>query len=341
LKLTVETKEFEYTSGLKNQSAFRGRTSYLIKLQSNGLTGLGETAPLAGWTESDEACRQKLEEIDINTLDDVQYYESELDEHPALRHGLNQAHLDWVSRNNQMPLSAYLRDDNGRPSKVETYYSIVETELRSRIDEVRTGLELGFNSFKFKASEDPKLEIPQIDDLHRSSESKFTSRIDFNESCSSPDELRTVSEERFQHIEYLEQPFERENLEDHQISREVVGVALDESLYSHSADRLVEEEVADYWILKPMALGGLDRARTLATTALRNDIQPVVTTVFDGIVGRMGAIQLVASLDVNVPSGLATALFVKNDSNWDFERIKNGVIEIPDDPGLGLPDELS
>ena len=140
-------------------------------------------------------------------------------------------------------------------------------------------------------------------------------------------------------VEYVEQPLPSGDLSGHADLRGgPVGVAVDETLANGRRDPLevVEAGAADVLVLKPMALGGLDRARAAATTASEADLGAVVTTTVDGVVARAGAVHLAASLDAGTPMGLATADRLAEDLAPDPAPVVDGGVRVPQSPGHGV-----
>jgi L-alanine-DL-glutamate epimerase-like enolase superfamily enzyme len=110
-------------------------------------------------------------------------------------------------------------------------------------------------------------------------------------------------------------------------------VALDESLAGSAPERLLDADAADVLVLKPMALGGVDRAREVALAARERGVDAVVTTTIDAVVARTGAVHLAASLPDVRPCGLATAGLLGADLAPDPAPVEDGRIAVPEGKG--------
>ena len=115
-----------------------------------------------------------------------------------------------------------------------------------------------------------------------------------------------------------------------------VAVALDETLARYSPVTVLEAGAADVMIVKPMVLGGPSRARAVANVARGADVVPVVTTTVDGVVARLGAVHLAASLPDLVPAGLATGGWLADDLAPDPVSVVAGRASVPQGPGHGV-----
>lgn len=338
MKLDVREKKLESCASVRNLEWLRDRTVFEITLSQDGLTGTGEAAPLSGWTESCEDCRQALEEFNPRTLEDVRNKERCLLLFPAARHGLSQARLDLEARRQDVPLASFLGDTNQYQRSVSVYASLPFNDRAVLREELFRATDQGFGQAKIKFQGDPDELRDLLLYLHDKSNSSPDLRVDLNESWRLTDITEGTLQYLRDHLDYLEQPFDREDLEEHRRLRKDldVKVALDESLRYHRPEVFTPCEAADYWVVKPMVLGGLDLAWQWCKTARQSGVKPVVTTVFEGIVGRSGALHLAGSFpDPLPPCGLATGRFVKETARNPLDQPEEGLLEIGSAPGLG------
>jgi len=85
--------------------------------------------------------------------------------------------------------------------------------------------------------------------------------------------------------------------------RSPVPIALDESLATRGLDAVLDADAADAVVLKPMALGGPDRALAAARRAREAGVEPVVTTTIDAVVARTAAVHVAAAIPDVSPAG--------------------------------------
>jgi len=156
-------------------------------------------------------------------------------------------------------------------------------------------------------------------------------------------------------LDYVEQPLPGDDLEgaaalraerdgrEGDAGETPTRIALDESLAHHSLDAVLDAGAADVVVLKPMALGGPDRALAAAATARAAGVDPVVTTTIDAVVARTAAVHVAAAVPDVAPCGLATASLLEADLAPDPCPVADGAVTVPDGPGLagdafdGLP----
>jgi o-succinylbenzoate synthase len=164
-------------------------------------------------------------------------------------------------------------------------------------------------------------------------------RVDANQAWSEDEALAAMRALAPHDIEYVEQPVAAANVDALARLRRagVVKIAADEAAYDlRMVRRILDMEAADVLVVKPMVLGGLRAAREAAALAGARGVATVVTSLVESAVGRTGALHLAASLGTMPHAhGLATGGALLSDVTMAPE-MKNGVIEVPDRPGLGL-----
>jgi L-alanine-DL-glutamate epimerase-like enolase superfamily enzyme len=116
-----------------------------------------------------------------------------------------------------------------------------------------------------------------------------------------------------------------------------VAIAADEPAYDvPTARATILARACDVLVLKPMVVGGLDRALTIAELAHREAVDVVVTTTIDAAVARAGALHLAAALgDDNRAHGLATGCLLAEEPASFDERIEDGHMPVPSERGHG------
>ena len=97
---------------------------------------------------------------------------------------------------------------------------------------------------------------------------------------------------------------------------------------------MLDAGAADAVVLKPMALGGPDRALAAALRARRAGVEPVVTTTIDAVVARTAAVHVAAAIPDVSPCGLATGALLDEDLAPDPCPIADGSLPVPSGAGL-------
>ena len=140
-------------------------------------------------------------------------------------------------------------------------------------------------------------------------------------------------------VELVEQPVPAADVEALARLRAAgVPLAADEAAATaEAAARVVEGRAADYLVLKPMLLGGVQPALDVARRAAAAGIGSYVTTTFDSSVGTAAALQLAAALPAGGPAhGLSTGEHLAADAAARTLVPSAGRMAVPEAPGLGV-----
>ncbi|MEM1349878.1 MAG: AMP-binding protein, partial [Myxococcota bacterium] len=142
----------------------------------------------------------------------------------------------------------------------------------------------------------------------------------------------------------LEQPVEASDLEGLAWLRERtdVKIAADEAVRSlEDVEALLDLGAVDTLVLKPMAIGGLLRARAMQRRAAQAGVSTIYTTLLDGAIGRRAVTHLAAATDtLEGPCGLATGELFERDVVDTPARPVRGVLVL-DERARGLGCEPS
>lgn len=315
------------------------RDGFLIRIETDGLSGIGEATPLVGWTESYEECQTAL-----STASEIA---GELDwgialtklESPAARHGISLALADGRAHNQSLPLYRSL----GRQETVEQVpvnVTIGSDKPAVMARRASAAVEEGYESVKLKIGLNGiEEDIERVRAVRNAVGDDIELRADANGSWERDEASRAVEALAALDVSYVEQPLPTANLSAHAGLRgKGVDIALDESLAAHDIDDIIEADAADVLILKPMVLGGPDLAVEAADRCRAAGIEPVVSTTVDAVVARVAAVHVAATIPDVRPSGLATGGRLATDLARDPAKVEDGAIAVPQNDGLGLPD---
>jgi o-succinylbenzoate synthase len=306
------------------------REGFLVEVDVDGTTGVGEATPLPGWTESLADCEAALRDVP----GPVAAIEGDrLDGRPAARHGVSLAVLDARARAAGRPLYRHLGGPTDR-RRVPVNATVGDGTPAETAAAAGRAVDDGHPAVKVKVGA-------------RSLSADLERLVAVRERC--PDvELRadangawdTATAERGfdalapPDVAFVEQPLVAANLAGHADLRGgSVGVALDEGLLEHGIESVVETGAADVVVCKPMALGGVDAARRVAVRAREAGLEAVVTTTIDGAVARAGAVHLAASLPDVGACGLATGDRLAADLRPDVAPVEDGSVAVPQGKG--------
>ena len=93
-----------------------------------------------------------------------------------------------------------------------------------------------------------------------------------------------------------------------------------------NAEEFILNKAADYLILKPMMLGGIIPTLKIADFAKLNGINAIVTSSFEGVIGRIGAVNAAAFVNNELAHGLATADYFDEENIPDPYPVSEGRI---------------
>jgi len=317
----------------------RERRGFLVFVEDGDTPGVGEATPLPGWTESYDACRAALvragsvaEELDWG----VALAKTEA---PAARHGLSLALAEARARAAGYPLYRYLGASDAVRS-VPVNATLGDDDPAATAATAERATLAGFDCLKVKVgARSVSEDVDRLRAVRDRVGASVELRVDANGAWTREQAESAVDALADLDVAYVEQPLPGEDLAGHRALRDgPVDVALDESLREYDVEEIVDAGAADVVVLKPMVLGGPDRARAAALTAREARVDPVLSTTVDAVVARTGAVHVAASLPEVRPCGLATGSMLATDLSADPAPVVDGAVEVPQELGLGLPE---
>lgn len=306
------------------------REGFLVRIDCDGIAGVGEATPLPGWTESLETCEKALE--CAQKADDWERALDVLDGTPAARHGLALALCDARSRAAGVPLYCSLGGD--QTERVPVNATIGDGTVEETIEAATTAIEQGFSALKIKVgTRTVETDVERLAAVRETVGPDIELRADANGAWNR-DEARTALDALADcGLAYVEQPLASTDLAGHAELRGQVDIALDETLAERSIETVLDTDAADVLVLKPMILGGPERTRKVALAARETGLEAVITTTVDGALARAGAVHVAASLSNPPACGLATADRLAEDIIEDPTPIEDGFVRVPQHPG--------
>lgn len=306
------------------------REGFVVRVTIDGTEGLGEATPLSGWTEPYDACERALQTIE----DPKSAIENEsLTDSPAARHGVSLAVLDARSRAAEQPLYRYLGGTDRRES-VPVNATIGDGAPDETASAAAASTAAGSPAIKLKVGvRTPEEDLDRLGAV-RERCPDVELRIDANGAWSVDKALEILPKLSALDVAVLEQPLSADELAGHaRLRGEGVEIAIDEGLAEHSPEAILAADAADLLVCKPMALGGVDRAREIINSARAAGADALVTTTIDGAIARAGAVHLAASVPEIRACGLATAGMLGSDLRSGIVPVEDGSIAVPQGKG--------
>ena len=294
--------------------------------------GVGESTPLPGWTESVTACREALAEHADN---DPRAALTALADRPAARHGLSLALADAAARDRGESLATYLAGDGAVAHSIPVNATIGNGSPSEAATEADEAVGSGFETLKVKVgAQELAVDVERVRAVRATVGEAVAVRIDANGAWTPGTAREAVGAFADLGLEYIEQPVPAARLDVlADLRGHGVDIAADEALATHDPETVLSADAADVLVLKPMALGGIDRARTVALSAAEEGVETVVTTTIDAAVARTAAVHLAASLPAVRACGFATAGMLATDLVPDPVPVESGRIRVPANPG--------
>lgn len=308
------------------------REGFLVRVDIDGVAGLGEATPLSGWTESFAACERALRSV---TDPQTALRERRLEETPAARHGVSLAVLDARARAAGRPLYRHLGADE-RIEAVPANATLGDESPTATAEAAKEALEAGFEALKVKVgARAPAADARRLEAVRRRCPD-VELRADANGAWEKALAKQALARFESLDVSFVEQPLSAPDLAGHADLRELdhdVGIALDEGVVERGVDAILAAEAADVVVCKPMALGGVDLAREVALRARRSGVDAVVTTTIDGAVARAAAVHLAASIPSLRACGVATGERIASDLRANVAPIRSGSAVVPQGKG--------
>ncbi|WP_423751584.1 o-succinylbenzoate synthase [Salinirarus marinus] len=290
--------------------------------------GVGEAAPLPGWTESYDACERALDGVTdpaaaLDALADA----------PAARHGVEHALVDARARAAGVSLARFL--DASPAASVPVNATVGGDDVGETVAAASRADANGFDCLKLKVGVGGlDADVDRVRAVRDAVGDEVTLRLDANGSWDRETAGRAVDALADFDVAYVEQPLPADDLDGHADLRgRGVEIALDESLAARSLETVLARDAADVVILKPMVLGGPVEATDAADRARSAGVDPVVTTTVDAAPARTAAVHVAATIPDVRPCGLGTGALLDADVAPDPAPVVDGAATVPEGPG--------
>ena len=322
-------------------------------ITDEGLTGIGEIAPLPEFGGETLA-------IALSALPDLTARLRRLPIKQALAQistwveagtipsstacGLESALFDALGKLEGRSVGALLTRGNDAPSlpcpaiAVNAVIGAATTEDAAAL--ARQFVKAGFGCIKLKMGCEIAEEIERVAAVREAIGPEIDLRLDANEGWNFVQAHTLLTACSRYNIQYVEQPLQAHDLAGMRRLRYAVPIPLaaDEGLRNlASARRILAEEAASIFIIKPQLVGGFQVSQQIIREAAAHGVQSVVTSAIESGIGLAGALHLVAaSPEVTLACGLATLHLLADDLLVDDLPIHNGTITVPVGLGLGV-----
>jgi len=322
-KRTLNLKQPAGTS----RGVIKSRDVWYITLCENGITGIGECAPLRGLSlDNFDQIESKLEEVCANPklfINDL----SSLKDFPSIRFGLEMACFDLKNGGGQNYYGSF--------DSIEINGLIWMGNPDFMMGQVEQKLDEGWTCIKLKIG---ALDFDSELDILRSIRSRFSRdelelRVDINGAFTENDvreKLNRLAEFDLHSIEQPIQPGQWDLLAE-LCESSPIPIALDEELIPliNDAERIemLENVNPQYLVLKPSLLGGFSETKKWIRMAKERNIGWWITSALESNIGLNAIAQWTAKMKPDGFQGLGTGQLFTNNIPSPL-TVKSGKISI-------------
>jgi o-succinylbenzoate synthase len=309
--------------------------------------GWGEAAPLPGWNDDDldelaRIARTLSDGAATRTLNGLLREQTAIEARPALRFALECAVLDALARLEGISLSTALARARGvePAAKVAVQCTLGDCDGPAAIQALASAQKAGFTHAKLKiGARDARVDRERIRSIVDAG-LELTLRLDANGALRTSDALRLLDALPPDRVEWVEQPVDDADFDALLERYEGSGpaIAADESCCDPTrVAGLLESGRLGAVVVKPAALGGLDRAEALFDRARDAGAAVMISNLMESAVGRAAVADLAAAWpELEGPHGLATGDWFARDLAPQPDRIEGGRLALHAGPGLGF-----
>ena len=312
----------------------------------NGLTGFGECSPYMPVNgESLDTCyivgqyfakllkgKNALElESNLHVMDKLIFGNS------SIKSAFDIALHDIIGQHRGVPIYKLYNGKNNKTLVTDYTVSLDEPE-KMAADAIRIK-EKGYPSIKVKLGDNGKKDIERIKMIRKAVGKKIPLRIDANQGWDLKEAIETLKGLAKFNVEHCEEPIPKW---DYMRLRKVkknspITIMADESCGDpHDAEKLIQLKACDMFNIKVGKAGGLFNAHKIAKLGEKAGMEMQVGAFLESRLGMTASAHLALCSDAIVHCDFDTPLMFSEDIvTGGLTYHENGVMKVPDSPGLG------
>lgn len=333
----------------------QNRTGLILTGEAtNGAVGLGEIAPLPGFSretigECVASAKEMVSMIRGEAVPDSReklrfWSEKHFNAPPSVVFGFEAMFADLAAQTAGITMAHWYR--SGAATQVKINAVIAGAINQSEID---SKYRQGYRTFKLKVGSLPvKDEVERIAVLRRIAGPDAKIRLDANRAYQLTDALNLIQAIEPYKIEYIEEPLRNADLETLAQLRQQSStpIAIDETLieiYDCRTDPsalpfhdVAELNTFDVAIVKPSLMGCIVGTIEFCERLIQSGKRIVVTSALDTGIGVTTALHVACALQLPDACGLDTAGVLENHLIDGMPAPSGGCLSLPIQPGLGI-----
>lgn len=318
-----------------SDSRIESKDVIIIRLQHDGITGIGESSPSRYYGEPPESVLECLKEASgvIGRFTDpskvkeiMQSVQDSFPKNCSARSGLDMALHDWISKKMKQPLHQFFGLDKTKAPL--TSFTIGIDELRIIDEKTREADPYPILKIKLGVGDQDYEIVKTIRML-----TDKTLRVDVNEGWTKEEAAKKIEWLAGQGVELIEQPLPKENNDDMLWLKErsVLPLFADESVKTNS-DIATLKGRFDGINIKLDKCGGLMPALQMIKTAREQGLKVMLGCMIQTAIGTTAAANISPLIDY---ADLDGHLLIDDGQFRGMETI-NGKIILNDNPGIGI-----
>jgi L-alanine-DL-glutamate epimerase-like enolase superfamily enzyme len=314
-------------------------------LTDSGIIGIGESSPfqpITGETQQTNVevaknIREMLKGKDPLAIEDAnKLFGGFLHSNPSIVAAFDMALYDILGKVVGLPVFRLLGGDKTTfETDVTTGIDTPEKMVKSAKDHIAAG----FKILKVKIGQDPDQDVARLQAIRDAIGYDYSIRIDANQGYTVPQAIYALRHmEKFK-IQCCEQPVVFSDIPGMRQVREEspIPIMADETLFFPTdAIRLIKADACDYFNIKLMKSGGITNSVKISMIAEAANIRCML--------GCMNETRIALTAAAHVHGARRNIIFADLDGYFshtidpviDGMKVQNGIVTIPEKPGLGV-----